>query len=239
MKRFAGILVIQFVVIFAAAFLGSWVYGRWTSTHQKLPGPEMSWFQTELGVDDVQAAKLSKLDKEFEDEQAKVCEQHCARRVELAELIKTSETVTPQMETLSRELCDLEAKSQRVTLDHIFAVGKELNAAQRTKFVSKVHEQMCGSCPMRMHRDVPGKQASVSCESAGCNCCVSSDDRPSEPITPIAQSASPQPRIEFSPPKASLTLLAPQLACQPPVTSFTSSVHSSTPLFVLLSSFLI
>src|SRR5690349_18887603 len=118
MKRSAGILVIQFVVIFTAAFLGSWTYSHWrgSATTSSPVASEVTWFQSELGVDAVHAAKLAELDKKFEADQAAVCEQHCAKRVELAELIKKSETVTPQMEMLSRELCDLEAKSQRLTL---------------------------------------------------------------------------------------------------------------------------
>src|SRR5262245_7471287 len=114
MKRYAGILAIQFVVIFAAAFLGSWAYSQWRGSvpASTTVANEVAWFQSELGVDAAQSTKLAKLDQEFESEQARVCDEHCAKRVELAELIKNSESVTPQMETLSRELCNLEAKSQ-------------------------------------------------------------------------------------------------------------------------------
>ncbi|MSR64488.1 MAG: hypothetical protein EXS18_01760 [Verrucomicrobiae bacterium] len=199
MKRFAGILAIQFVVIFAAGFLGSWAFAHWRSA-PSVPVPtaqETSWFQSELGVDSAQAARLTELDKKFEVEQARICEQHCAKRVELAGMIKNGDAMTPPMETLSRELCDLEAKSQRVTLDHIFAVGKELNASQREKFTAKVHDQMCGSCPMGMHKPGSGKQASASCGSAGCTCCVTSDDHQSSPAQPIAQLTPPQPRLDW------------------------------------------
>src|ERR1044071_9013069 len=100
MKRFATILAIQFVVIFAAAFLGVWAFKHFAAQSSNASQPsthdEVSWFRSALGLEGTQATKLEQLHQDFEAQQSKLCEQHCAARMELAELIRKGTAVTPQ-----------------------------------------------------------------------------------------------------------------------------------------------
>jgi len=200
MKRYSAILIAQFVVIAAAAFFGSWAYARWQSTPAEPAGNEMSWFQSQLGLNVEQASKLEKVHEAFQAEQSKLCEEHCAKRFELGELIKQSDSMSPRVEQLARELSELEARSQRITIQHIFEVGKQLSASQREKFVSKVYDQICSSCPMGSHRPASGKQA--ACETEGCGCMSSSDN--ATPSSPAVAGFPPQHSWPKTlPPKAS------------------------------------
>lgn len=235
MKRFGVILAVQFVVIGIAAFLGSWAFARWQRPAAPLAGDEISWFQSQLGLTGEQAAKLDKIHDQFLAEQSKLCAEHCSKRVDLGELIKQSDSVTPRIEQLTRELSELETKSQRLTIEHIFAVSKQLNSSQREKFVSKVYEQMCSSCPMGMHKPVPGKQA--SCGSPVCECCVASDSHDTQPAPPIASLPVPQMKLNVftsSPPIA-----IADADRQPCAGLANPSVppHGTLPLFVVLSVF--
>lgn len=175
MKRFTVILLIQVVVIFAAAFLGSWAYAKWRQT-TATPSPshvhaadELSWLRSELGLNPAQADKLEKLHEEFLFEQARLCERHCSARFELAELIKKNTEMSPKMKELSAAMSEAEAESERLTMEHILAVGKELTEEQRAKFVAKVYQQMCSGCPMKLHAPGLGKQS--SCNSDTLRCC--------------------------------------------------------------------
>lgn len=162
MKRFSFILAVQFVVVFAAGFLGAWAYFHWFGTPTPAATGEASWFRSQLGLGEEQAAKLESMQKAFQSEQMKLCEQHCTKRFELAELIKKGGgAVTPQMETLTREMSDIEARSEKLTIHHIFDIGKQLNEEQRAKFFAKVYDQICSSCRMDMGRMTLGKQASL------------------------------------------------------------------------------
>jgi Spy/CpxP family protein refolding chaperone len=120
----------------------------------------VSWFRAQLGLSAEQTAKLDSMQKVFQGEQMKLCEQHCAKRFELAELIKKGGAVTPQMETLTREMADIEGRSEKLTINHIFAIGNQLNGEQRAKFFAKVYEQISSSCRMDMGRMALGKQVS-------------------------------------------------------------------------------
>jgi hypothetical protein len=202
MKRFGVILLLQVVVIAAAAFAGSWAYSRWQSCCPAPATDEVSWFRSQLGLNPAQAAKLETLHESFRAAQSKLCEQHCAKRFELGELIQQSDSITPRIETMTKELAALEAESQRLTIQHIFEVGKQLDAGQRTKFVNKVYEQMSTSCPMGSHK--PGSDKQAACGAAGCDCCVASgDDAP--PASPAAALPQPQVRGEFTPMTAPVT----------------------------------
>lgn len=236
MKRFSVILIAQFVVIAAAAFFGSWAFARWHAAPAKPASDEMSWFQSQLGLEAQQSAKLEKFHADFQAEQAKLCERHCAKRFELGELIKESDSITPRVEQLTKELAELEAQSQRLTIQHIFEVGKQLDAAQRAQFVNKVYDQICSSCPMGSHRPGPDKQA--SCGASGCECCLTSAPNQTEDPPPIASMPDPQPRMSLLPVHTSAVAgagLHPRSEHAVPA----SQPRSSLPLFVLLSIFLI
>ena len=160
MKRFTLILAVQFVVMLVAGFLGAWAYAHWCGAPTPSAGGHVSWFQSQLGLSADQTARLESMQKAFQAEQMKLCEQHCAKRFELAELIKKGGgAVTPQMETLTREMADIEAKSEKLTINHIFEIGNQLNAEQREKFLVKVCDRINASCRMDMGRMALGKQA--------------------------------------------------------------------------------
>src|ERR1051325_663170 len=184
MKRFGAIMLVQFVVIFVGGFAGAWAFSHWRTPAAAAAGNEVSWFQAGLGLDAAQAARLEKLHQEFEAQQRELCAQHCDKRFKVAELLKTQSAMTPAIEALTRELADIEARSQQIGRAHVFAVGRELNAAQREKFVAKVYERMCHSCPMDLHNRRPGDQA--SCDAPGCDCCVETDDQKPLPVAPLA-----------------------------------------------------
>jgi Spy/CpxP family protein refolding chaperone len=197
MKRFAVILLAQFVVIAAAAFFGSWAFSRWQGDGEKPAGDEMWWFRSQLGLSAEQAGKLETIHEQFLAEQSRLCETHCAKRFELGELIQQSQSMTGQVEQLARELAEIEARSQRLTIEHIFQVGKQLTAAQRTKFVGKVYDQICTSCPMGSHRPATGKRA--ACDGCDCGCGVASIPGEAQAAGPLAVLPPPSPRIEISP----------------------------------------
>jgi hypothetical protein len=235
MKRFGVIIALQIVVIAAAAFAGSWAFSRWQNCCPAPAPDEVSWFRSQLGLTPEQAATLEKLHESFRADQSKLCELHCAKRFELGELIQQSDAITPHIEAMTKELSALEAESQRLTIQHIFEVGKQLDAGQRARFVNKVYEQMCTSCPMGSHKPEPGKQA--SCESAECDCCVASGDGDPHPAPSTASLPSPQTKLQV------LTAVRPVLATTidlQPSREFAlsdSRDHSVTPLFVLFSTF--
>ncbi len=160
MKRFSLILLVQFVVVFAAGFFGAWAYSHWFGAPRPAAGGEMTWFQSQLGLSRDKATMLESMQKTFQTEQMRLCEQHCSKRFELAELIKKGGTITPPMETLTREMADLEARSERLTINQIFEIGNQLTADQRTKFYARVYDRICSSCRMDMGKMALGNRAS-------------------------------------------------------------------------------
>ncbi len=160
MKRFSFVLAVQFVIMLVAGFLGASAYCHWFAAPRLAEGGETTWFQSQLGLSEDQAVRLESMQTAFQAEQMKLCEQQCSKRFDLAELIKKGGSVTPQMEALTREMADIEARSERLTVNHIFEIGNLLNDDQRAKFYSKVYDQIRSSCRMDMGRMALGKQAS-------------------------------------------------------------------------------
>jgi hypothetical protein len=119
-------------------------------------GPELAWIKTEFELDDATFARVRLLHEAYKP----VCEEYCrqidAQHRKLAQLLSTSEGVTPEITHVVTEANTLRARCQEKMLQHFFEVSHAMPPEEGRRYLAWMREQTLTPSHTRMLPQVGG-----------------------------------------------------------------------------------
>lgn len=102
----------------------------------------------QLGLTRTQAKAIAALDQDFLAQKEASCRVLCAKRAQLIQLLKQPELDRAALSVLIEEIGREQAVLERGTLEHLAAVSRHLEPAQRGKLIGLMAEQLRTACRM-------------------------------------------------------------------------------------------
>jgi len=104
-------------------------------------GPELAWIKTEFQLDDATFERVRTLHEAYKPVCADLCRQIDAQHEELAQLLATSDGVTPAITRMVDQANVLRAQCQREMLRHFFEVSRVMPPEQGRRYLAWMHQQ--------------------------------------------------------------------------------------------------
>ncbi len=139
------LVLVAVVALFSTGFafgLSRWLAGR-SPAAAAVNIHDTAWLKSQLQLTDAQAKSLENLEKEFQAKLNTACNEHCAARIALGnELMKPAPDVE-QARADVEKMNQVQADSERATLDHILKVRALLNEDQARQYSAMIRDQVC------------------------------------------------------------------------------------------------
>jgi len=102
----------------------------------------------QLQLTPAQAQAIAALEKNFLAQKAASCQALCAKRAQLIQLLKQPEPDPAALSLLTEEIGREQVALEKGTLEHLLAVSRHLEPAQREKLTGLMTEQLRTACRM-------------------------------------------------------------------------------------------
>ena len=99
-----------------------------------------------LNLDPAQRQQVAALEKEYLARKQAGCGMLCAKRAQLIQALKQEEPDSRVLNGLVEEIGREQTALERATLDHLLAVSRHLDAAQREKLTASMTEELRLAC---------------------------------------------------------------------------------------------
>ncbi|MBA4149626.1 MAG: hypothetical protein H0X66_16060 [Verrucomicrobia bacterium] len=136
------IILLSGIVLAVAAFCG--FYFSTTAYQRSMlqsDAPELAWLKQEFHLSDSEFQRVSQLHEGYLPHCAEMCSRIAAKNEELETLLKTAETLTPEIEEKLREANDLRFECQRGMLQHFFQVSRAMPPEQGKRYLEWVQQR--------------------------------------------------------------------------------------------------
>ncbi|MCW1884866.1 periplasmic heavy metal sensor [Luteolibacter flavescens] len=100
------------------------------------------WMHDNLGLTDEQHATLEPIEHAYEVEKQRLEEEIAAAGRDLATAVRTGKSAAPEIDAALHRLNDAQARLQRATLDHFFAMKEHLDPEQSGKLLQWTHDSI-------------------------------------------------------------------------------------------------
>ncbi|MCA1964341.1 MAG: periplasmic heavy metal sensor [Prosthecobacter sp.] len=117
-------------------------HGLSHAQHQHLEPDFHAWMHEHLDITPEQHTALEPLEAEFEKERARLKAEIRAAGLELAEAIRSGDPSAPLLQAALEKLASAQARVQRLTLDHFFAMKRYLRPAQTARLLEWTHDSL-------------------------------------------------------------------------------------------------
>ena len=99
-----------------------------------------------LNFDPAQKVKVATLEKEFLARKQASCGTLCAKRAQMIQVLKQGEPDPRALNSLVEEIGREQTALEKATLDHLLAVSRHLDAAQRERLMASITEELRLAC---------------------------------------------------------------------------------------------
>lgn len=143
------LVLVGIVAVFSTGLsfaMSRWLAGRRPS-QTTVNIHDTAWLKRELNLTDAQAADVEKLEHEFQAKLNAACTEHCAARFTLGDELMKSKPDLEKARADVERMNQVQAESERATLDHILRVRALLTDEQARQYSAMIHDQVC-SMPM-------------------------------------------------------------------------------------------
>jgi hypothetical protein len=103
--------------------------------------PELAWLKEEFHLSDPEFARVCQLHDQYLDGCAERCRQIDAKNQELARLLASTNTVTPQIEQLLNQAAQLRADCQKAMLQHFYEISRTMPPDQARRYLTWIQQQ--------------------------------------------------------------------------------------------------
>ncbi len=125
------------VVFLALVFLGlltAIAAFSWTRQNST----PMGWMRTRFSLDDRQAETIARIHAEYENDCAQMCAKIAESDERLAALLRSSQTITPEIEETIIQTDRLRSECRSKMLAHFYRIAAELPAEKRGEYLEVV-----------------------------------------------------------------------------------------------------
>ena len=116
------------------------------SVSESLTAPTAS-LMGDLKLTTEQKANTQSLEKAYHDAMVDQCRRHCEVKIKLAKLLGASPMDEKAVREVVAETGRIQMDCERLTMDHVIAIGQVLDPAQRKIFVKRFSEEIVKTCP--------------------------------------------------------------------------------------------
>ncbi len=130
------------IAVAAAGYTG--VYYAGTAKYccvEQAPAPELAWLKQEFHLSDAEFQRVSQLHEQYLTGCAERCRNIDLKNQELARLLATTNTVTPEVEKLLQQSALLRAECQKKMLQHFYEVSRTMPPDQGKRYLAWVQQQ--------------------------------------------------------------------------------------------------
>jgi Spy/CpxP family protein refolding chaperone len=100
------------------------------------------WMHEQLAITPAQHEAMAPVEKAFEEERARLRTEIASAGRELADAVRKGKSASPEIDAALARLNTAQAKLQRATLDHFFAMKDLLDPAQAEKLLQWTHDSI-------------------------------------------------------------------------------------------------
>jgi Spy/CpxP family protein refolding chaperone len=100
------------------------------------------WMHEQLAITPAQHEAMAPVEKAFEEERARLRTEIASAGRELADAVRKGKSASPEIDAALVRLNAAQAKLQRATLDHFFAMKDHLDPAQAEKLLQWTHDSI-------------------------------------------------------------------------------------------------
>ena len=100
------------------------------------------WMHEQLAITPAQHEALAPVEKAYEDERARLHTEIASAGRELADAVRKGQSTSPEIDAALARLNAAQAKLQRATLDHFFAMKDHFDPAQAEKLLQWTHDSI-------------------------------------------------------------------------------------------------
>ena len=151
MKRFIVGLVV-FGVVAGLVYLATLGCCELMAGGSAKPGS----FSRQLGLSPAQERAVAGLEKEFFARKTASCQLLCAKRAQLIQSLREPQPDRMMIATLVEEIGREQTGMERATIDHLLAVGQQLDPPQRERLTGLMTEQLRTACKSTACGVTPG-----------------------------------------------------------------------------------
>jgi|SRR6185437_14636703 len=141
MKRGLSILLLGMLACATASFV---VYRARTAPDRAIlreSAPELAWLKKEFNLSDAEFSRIAELHSAYLPQCRKRCQIIEAQNERLQQLLATSTTVTPEIESLLAERARIRGDCQAAMLRHFLDVSRAMPPAQAERYLTWVKAQ--------------------------------------------------------------------------------------------------
>ncbi len=138
--------IFQAVAVIGLAALTALLVSQWTKRGGKPAASQEDdfhrWMHEQLAITPAQHEALAPVEKAFEEERARLRAEIVSAGRELADAVRKGKSGSPEIDAVLTRLNAAQAKLQRATLDHFFAMKDQLDPAQAEKLLQWTHDSI-------------------------------------------------------------------------------------------------
>ena len=98
-------------------------------------GSEMEWLRREYHLSEAQFSRIRELHREYAPKCDLMCEKIAKANDRLDQLIKTSKTFAPEVDSAMKECVTVQAECRRALLQHVYDVSAEMSPADGARYL--------------------------------------------------------------------------------------------------------
>ena len=98
----------------------------------------MGWMRTKFSLDDRQAETIARIHAEYENDCAQMCAKIAESDEQLAALLRSSQTITPEIQEAIIQTDRLRSECRSKMLAHFYRIAAELPAEKRSEYLEVV-----------------------------------------------------------------------------------------------------
>jgi len=143
MKRILALVVVVALISTGLSFgMSRWLISR-RQPQVLVNIHDTAWLSRELNLSEAQRRDVETLEKDFQSKLNGSCAEHCAARFALGDELMKSKPDAEKARADVERMNQVQAESERATLEHILKVRALLNDEQARRYSAIIHNQVC------------------------------------------------------------------------------------------------
>jgi hypothetical protein len=137
-----AVVLIAGLLLCALAFCGFYYWG--TASHRgmlQVQQPELAWLQKEFDLSDAELARITELHEAYQPRCKEMCRRIDEQGKTLGALLRSTNSMTPDIEAALVESNRLRGECQRNMLQHFFEVSRTMAPAQGKRYLEWISER--------------------------------------------------------------------------------------------------
>jgi len=102
----------------------------------------MVWLRQEYHLSDAQYSKIAKMHDDYRPTCDRMCQQVAVANKKVSDLIRSSSTVTPEIEAALKDWARLQNECRLEMLQHVYAVSTEMNPEDGRRYVKMATDRI-------------------------------------------------------------------------------------------------